>query len=247
MTDLSPRPPSATLGDRIAAGMIILPCLLIMAAVAHHPVAAGSTTAGRLADILRLSSVDGLVHGAIMAGLLVLTGGLIQFSRRRGLAKPLVALAVLAQILAVAMSFVAMTFDGFVIPAIAARCPTGAASCLEGALVALPLASDAVQAFTRVGLALMAFATLLWSADLAVHRAVRLDRWTGIGAAALTAWILAHSGLAVSAVQFWALGQLFTRLTPHTLLLILGVQSLWYLAVATLLIRAPAPYPIPAA
>ncbi len=227
--------------NRIAAAMIALPCLAVVVAIAHHPTAMGQSKEEAVATIVRATSSAQIIHGAIMVALLLLTAGLIQFSRQRGFGKPIVTVAIIAQCLALVMSFVAMTFDGFAIPEVAARCPTGASACLAPVITMLTLSGICVQVFTKLSFLLMALATLLWSAEFLVHDRLRLYGSAFAGTGAMLAWLVAHLGIGLGALQLWLLVRTITTLTPHTLLWAIAGQFIWYLLVAVWLATSFAP------
>ena len=208
---------SVSQADRLMAALIAVACVAMVVAIAHHPVAQGATVNARIVNVAQQGATDELVHGAIYILLLTLACGMSHYSLRRGINKPAVLAAGLAYCLATALSFVAMAYDGFVIPALARRCADGSSDCLNRAGELLSFASLCVQVFSRIGLLLMALSTILWSVDLLTSRKARV-RGVVCGG--------------ISAAQLWLLSGVAYVLTPHSLLAVMATQIVWYLLVA---------------
>jgi hypothetical protein len=206
--------------------MIAAACLALTIAIAHHPVAQGASALLRVASIQQQAFADELIHGTIMAILLILASGMGYYSLQRGIKKPAVLTACLAYCLATVLGFIAGAFDGFVLPALARRCPGNFDECLRRTEDLLGFASICVQVFSRISLLLMVAATLLWSIDLLLGHSARLR-----GAA----------GVAVALFQVWFLSGIAYVRTPHTLLAVMIAQIIWYLIVAGLAAGWPIP------
>lgn len=204
--------------DRITVFGLAALMIATMAIIAHHPVAHGSSDADRLASVLAQGSADQMVHGSVMGILLLLGAIMAGVSRRLGQAGPAVQTALLAFQLAIGMGFVAMTFDGFIIPAISHSCEAATPDCLGSTALMFKSAGFAVQAFTRIGLYLIAGATALWSL-------VMLAKAGG--------WRIAGGvGVVSTMAQLVLLTGVIGRLTPQTLLLELAAQLVWYVTLA---------------
>ena len=153
--------------------------------------------------------------------LALLTSAMMHFSALLGFRRPAVLTAAIFYGLATLLLFVAMTIDGFVMPMIGARCATAAADCLQPTQDMLSLASIFVQSFTRIGEFATAIAILFWSIEL-LHFA-GVTRAVGIAGIVLP---IAHVVLLFGAAAM---------LTPHSLLMLVGVQIVWYVVVAALM------------
>ena len=153
--------------------------------------------------------------------LALLTSAMMHFSALLGFRRPAVLTAAIFYALATVLLFFAMTIDGFVMPMIGARCATAVASCLQPTHDMLSLASIYVQSFTRIGEFATAIAILFWSIKL-LHFA-GVTRIIGIAGAALP---IAHVVLLFGVASI---------LTPHSLLMLVGIQIVWYVVVAALM------------
>ena len=213
--------PDALPATRIMSILILVACLIIVVMVAHHPVAKGSGQAEKILSLHSVSEANQFVHGAIMLVLALLTSAMMHFSALLGFRRPAVLTAAIFYVLATVLLFVAMTIDGFVIPMIGARCATAAVDCLQRTQDMLSLASIFVQSFTRIGEFATAIAILFWS--IALLHFAGITRMVGIAAAALP---IAHVVLLFGAAAI---------LTPHSLLMLVGVQIVWYVLVAALM------------
>src|SRR5579863_2838517 len=210
----SPQARSPAQTHKAVAALIALACLVLTVAIAQHPVAHGATAALRIASVAQQSSADELVHGAIMAILLVLAASMGYYSMQRDITKPAVLSACVAYGLATVMGFIAGAFDGFVLPGLLGRCPGESANCLGQTEQLLGFASVCVQVFSRISLLLMVAATALWSTELLLDPTARLRGAVGI--------LLVF-------VQIWLLSGIAYGLTPHTLLVVMVGQIIWYL------------------
>lgn len=213
--------------DIITALAIAALAALMLAMVMHHPVARPSDAGGIMASIARQASLDGWVHGTLMAAMTVVTSLMLSFAARLDLRRPHVLLGAVASMLALALVCVAMVLDGFVAPAIAKSCLIAGGDCAEAMLPAR-YGSLQIEFMTRIGFVALAAATTLWAADLALRR----------NRALLTGSI----GLISAIVQLILLLANGERLNPHSLALIVAMQAAWYLSVALMIVRCQGPY-----
>lgn len=182
--------------------------------IAFHPVAQGDSTAARLLSIVEQSVAAQAVHGAVMAILLVMGVAMIGFSQSLGIGRVSVRSALTAFMLAIVMSFCAMTVDGFVIPAIGQKCVSASQDCLAETMTMLNIAAIMVQMFTKIALFLIAGATALWS--IAMRNRDRQYR------------IVAGIGVASACAQIALLFGPAAYLTPHSLIMVFTAQSFWF-------------------
>ena len=206
-----------THADRVVAAMIAAVCVAMIVAIAHHPVAQGANAVMRISSIRQQGGTDETVHGTILVLLLMLASGMSHYSLLRGIEKPTVLTAALTYGLATALTVIAGAFDGFVVPALAAKCPNLTGECLRQIEESLSFASLCVQVFSRIGLLLMALATILWAVDLIASKGTRLR-----GA----------MGLAIAFMQVWLLSGVAYVLTARSLLSVMLAQIAWYCLVA---------------
>ena len=118
-----------------------------------------------------------MFHGFILLLLSVQALGLYSFVERLGLFRLWVRAGEVRHGTATVLMFVAGTFDGFVTPLLGARCENDLTSC--GASLAQLLVIDwaAIQAFTRVALALQALGLLCWSIALLIGERAAALGW----------------------------------------------------------------------
>ena len=204
-------------------GIIIAACTaLSLLAIAHHPTLQISKIETGIEQVVRLASLDRLVHGVMIAITLALDFGYAIFSFRCGIHRQSVLVGLIAYAVGSAAIISAALIDGFVLPAIAEQ------------YVSLPRAASAaatlfsfcaieIETFTRFGLIATSVAILAWSAPL-------LRRSGSLQLAAVTGVVSALASVAL-------LTMMRAPLNPQTLLLLLGAQSIWNLAVANVLLR----------
>jgi hypothetical protein len=105
---------------RLAALAIVCMAAFILVALFHHPVVNHAANAqDAQAQMVTLGRADNLVHGALTAMLVVLTGALAIFDKLVGAARSFSGGAWVAYFLGCVLLGVAMLFDGFVVPAVA--------------------------------------------------------------------------------------------------------------------------------
>jgi len=162
--------------DKVAGTAMIAAAAGIVLAMGHHP--SGAHGGGALA---------GIVHGAMIALLALLTFGFAHFSRRRGLGRPAVLAGLVAYAIALLGHVGAATINGFVVPALAGR-------GLELHDL-FAFAWEANQALAGLGVYATAAAYLLWSADLLFEPRARVLAGLGIAAATVPALLLASGAI----------------------------------------------------
>jgi hypothetical protein len=199
---------------------IVLSALLTVVAIAHHPVGAGVSSADVLASLVRSASMDRLVHGVILAVLLLSVFGFCVFAMRRGLQRPAVLGGLIAFVAGCAALAQAAVIDGFLVPAVAEHARPDAAAA---ALLMLRTPALAIQSFTFVGIVAVSAAIALWSIDL--FRSGGAARAAGV------------AGALAALAMLWTMALHVNRLNPHTLGVIVAAQAIWYVIVGALLIR----------
>jgi hypothetical protein len=199
---------------------IVLSAVLTVVAIAHHPVAAGVSSADVLASVVRSASMDRLVHGVILVVLLLSVFGFCVFAMRRGLQRPAVLGGLIAYLGGCAALAQAAVIDGFLVPAVAEHARPDAAAA---ALLMLRTPALAIQSFTFVGIVAVSAAIVLWSIDL--FRSGGAARAAGLA-----------GGLA-ALVMLWTMALHVNHLNPQTLGFIVAAQAVWYAIVGALLIR----------
>lgn len=217
--------PPRPFADVFAGAVIGVATLLAVVMILHHPVVHGGAVkvmqaAGKLAGL------DHLVHGVLIALMGVLTLGFFHLTQRLGFQRPAAAAGFIAFAGGSALVSVAATFDGFVVPDVAAWCTAPGHACSDSGADMLVLISAAIQDFTTVGFVAQSIALVAWGLALLTAR----EGWFGRGVGAL--------GLLCGGASAAILIGAHVFLTPQTLLMIFAFYGVWYLAVAVWLIVA---------
>ncbi len=203
--------------------------VLAIVALLHHPVSHGSEPAAMLASLRSQSTMDQVVHATLALVFGLLTTAMVLFSARLGLHRFTVSAGLVAFSCAFVMTLLAAMTDGFVIPAIVARCaPVSSGSCVAEAFTLLRLCAIQIEFLTRFSFVGIAIAVAAWSAALLSTQDT--PRWAGL------------TGLASAAAQIAALSAAASRLTPPSLVVIFAAQVTWYLLAAALMIRQRGPF-----
>ena len=204
--------------DRRAALLAIVPTLLSLAIIAHHPVVRvvhPGDVAEIVAGVDRIAGWNAAFHALILLLWTTQALGLFAFADRIDPGRPLVRAGGLLMLVSLTLIFVAGTFDGFVTPVLARRCSGEAC----GMLFAFTFA--AIQGFTRVGLGVQALALGCWSIALAVA-------WPRLRIVALV-------GLLLSLGALVALAPMQLVIDPSRLGTIASFEAAWTLGAGTVL------------
>jgi hypothetical protein len=215
--------PRAVPSSPVAGATMILSAVVAVAAVAHHPsVGRAASGADVLAQIVRLSALDESVHAVVIVAACGLLFGLTAFAARRGLRNEAVLAGLIAYATGTVFAIAAALIDGFLIPAIAARYATAPPARLDTALQLLTVCAMTIQIATKTWLLATCFAVLMWSSGLIRHGRV-LRAIGALGAVATAALLVV---LAFTA-----------NVNPHSLGLIVVLQTVWYVAIGALMVR----------
>ncbi|HEX3462880.1 MAG TPA: hypothetical protein VHS78_02335 [Candidatus Elarobacter sp.] len=175
-----------------------------------------------LARIVSLSGTDEAVHAIVIAAACGLLFGLASFAMRRGLRDAGVLAGLTAYAVGTGPAIAAGLIDGFLIPAIAARYAAAPPQAVDTALQLLAVCAAAIQITTKTWLLATSFAVLIWSFGL--MRLGGLPRTAGAAGIVATAVVLAVLAFT-------------TNVNPHSLGIVVLVQTLWYVAIGALMIR----------
>ncbi len=208
---------------RVAGIAIVVSAALTIAAIAHHPtITTARGPAHVLSQVAALSVADETVHGLLIAMVAALLFGLTAFSLRRGLGRETVLAGLIVYAVAAAALIGAALIDGFLVPTLAARYVGATPQSVDMTLHVLAACSAAIQILTKLGLGATSLALTLWAVDLVRSRGtLRVAGAIGFASGPLSLVLLVFSG----------------NLNPHNLGAIVLLQSIWYFAVGTLLIR----------
>jgi hypothetical protein len=197
--------------------------LVMLIAISHHPVAPRRRGLEALAAIVALGPTDRIVHGLLVLIVFAMIFSFTVYTLGR-VRLPLCITAWVA-FFAGNMSVIgAALFDGFFVPGFAESYLRNAPADAAPGLAILNAAAVAIQVLTRFGFLAISFAVLLWSIDLVFDR----------GQARLLGVLGIIATVAVVAILF-----LGGTINVHSLMVILGLQALWYLAIAYRMISAP--------
>ncbi len=169
----------ASAGNRPVGVAMIAASLGVVIAMGHHP------------SGLHGGAPAGMVHGGLIALLLLLTWGFLMFATDRGAARPLIAAGLIAYAVSLFAHIGAGTINGFVVPALA----NPEAPPISHDIFRLAWQSN--QALAQLGVYMTGAAYVLWSSDLLRDRskAARLMGALGVVAGAVPVVLLASGTL----------------------------------------------------
>jgi hypothetical protein len=176
-----------------------------------------------IAEIADLAWIDRVVHGSLIALLVVQACCYSTVCMRLGIARGLVRAGAISYAIGIFAIIVAATIDGFIVADIATRYAAGRAEDLEAARHLLNLCGISIGVFTSLAVIAMSAAFVAWSLELL--RAPRANAWLGA------------SGLVLGAGP--ALAVMFGVMTMnlHSAIVFLLCQTIWNLAVGVTLVR----------
>jgi hypothetical protein len=188
--------------DRIGGGALIAAALGTVLAMSHHP--SGMHGGG----------LGGIVHGAMIALLGVLSFGFLRFAQQRGFERPLILAGAIAYLAAFLAHVGAATINGFIVPAL-----TGGEPPVSHDLFRFAWHSN--QALAKLGVVATGLAYLGWGLDLAGNARMR---W--IGLAGVVAGIVPAALLAAGAITMNVTGA-FIAYAAHALWAVLLGAAMW--------------------
>jgi hypothetical protein len=210
--------------DGAPAGIaIVVASLVTLVSIAHHPTTSKALNpADAIAAIVALSGADRMVHTIVIATMLAMVFGFAVYTLRRGLHRSAVIAGLIAFTFGVATTLGAALIDGFLTPDIASRYVDATADQLTRGAVLLSVCALAIQVATKAGLVGMSLGIVLWSADQIADKGfLRIAGIVGV-LAGIVPVILTLSG---------------GYIDPHALMIVLAIQTLWYLTIATALLQ----------
>jgi hypothetical protein len=197
----------------------------MLVAVSRHPVASSRRGLEALQAVADVGTDDRIVHGALIAIIFAMIFSFTAYALGRS-RQYLSATAWVAFFAGNLCVIGAALIDGFFVPAFAERYLRSVPIDPAPGLTVLNAASVAIQVLTKFGFLSLSLATLCWSVDLILERGG--DRGIGLlGAAA---------SIAVGALLFFS-----GNVNVHSLLIIIGLQAIWYFAVSYRMIRGAPP------
>jgi len=207
-----------------AGGLLGAASLLEVVAMAHHPSVQPS-------DVLEVARAIGaradsaaLVHGVLIALMLVITYGCAAFASRRGLARPLIGMGAVFYGAGVVTMIGAALINGFILADLARSLPHSAAADKPGLESMFILCRVVNQTCAKFGVVAMSAGVGCWSIDLL--RTTGPARWVG-------AWgIFAGGSPMVALLTGWG------RLDVHGMTQVVVLDATWYAAMACLLVSS---------
>jgi hypothetical protein len=202
-----------------AAWALAIAGAALVALLAHHPVVAhGGGYADTLAALVRLGDAAARVHGALFVVTGLLLYGVTALAQALGPRRPVIVFGLVCHALGCAAAGGAMLCDGFVTPRLA-RVVLDQGWTNGGTPALFALVAIAIQVLTKAGLIGMGagMCCLSWASPRTTRLLAALALPAGLGTA-----LAAASGL---------------HMHTHSLMLLTGVQALWYAGAALTLWR----------
>lgn len=217
-TPLTAEPSRVPHSSAIAGVVLLFVTLLEIVAMAHHPTVATVDIGQAVEHLGALSRLSGLVHGVLIASMLLTLYGISEFAVRRGLERPLVRAGAIAYCAGVLVMLGAALVSGFVIGDVASLGPHDLPMDLQITRHVLVFCGILNQACANVGVVAMSVGIGCWSIDLLRDRGPA--RW--IGALGCLAGIVPAVAL---------LGGMI-RLDVRGMRTVVLIQACWTLAIA---------------
>jgi hypothetical protein len=208
--------------DRVSGWSLVAGTALSVFAMAHHPSAAASGTAERLAEMARMATLSAVVHGTLIALMLLIVFGLVGLAGALGFGLARVRAGMVAYSAGVVCMLGAALVSGFIVPALAGSY-AGSTENMDLLAPVFSLCFRANQALAEVGVVAQSVGIFLWSLVLLGRsEGVRWVGWLGFVAGALP-----------------VLGLLAGRLhlDVHGMLAVVVLQAMWTIAAGVWLIR----------
>ena len=218
-----PRRTDGTVPDLVSCLVVLAGSVLSAAVMAHHPTTGASDSAGALAEIVREAPASRVVHGALIALMVLVFHGLGTFSGALGWHLARVRAAALAYGLGVVLHTLAALTSGFVVPALAERMPMPAETELETLRSLLVNAHVVNQALAMTGVVAMSAAVVAWS-------------WVLLGRGRF-ARVLGGLGIVTSGPHALLILVGHIHLDVHHMTAVVVIQALWSVGVAVWMLR----------
>jgi hypothetical protein len=188
----------------------------MLLAISHHPVVQGRHGIETLQAVVQLGTKDRLVHGALIAIIFAMIFSFTVYTLGRS--RLYLCVAAWVAFFAGSMGVTgAMLIDGFFVPGFAEHYLRTMPIDAAPGLAILNAAAVTIQILTKSGFIALNVATLLWSIDLLLDRGqARIIGAIGVIASLAGTCLVLFGG----------------TINVHSLLVIVGIQALWYLAIA---------------
>lgn len=198
--------------DRVAGWSLVVGTALSVFAMAHHPSAGATGTAARLAEMAREATLSGVVHGGLIALMVLVLFGLVGLAGALGFGLGRVRAGLIAYSVGVVCMIGAALVSGFIVPGLATSY-TGSAEAIEGLVPVFSLCFRANQALAQVGVVAQSVGLFFWSLVL-----LERPSWVrGVGLLGLAVGVLPILGLLSGRLH----------LDVHGMLAVVVAQALW--------------------
>ncbi len=206
----------------IAAGAILLAATLLeVVGMAHHPSVHTPDVATAVQQIAQLGKLSGWVHGVLLAAMLCMAYGLLEFVLRRGALRPWMLAGSLAYGVGVLIMMGAGLVSGFILPGVAALTPHVSPTDLAINAQLLILCRVLNQSCANAATVAISAGILCWSIDLVRERGLL----RGLSLLGFVVGILPAAALISGAL----------RLDVHGMSEVVWLQALWNCGVAAAL------------
>ena len=199
---------------RLAGISLVVAAVLEVFAMAHHPTITTPNILDAIQQITRFRQLDALVHGVLMALLLIVLYALSEFILRRDIFRPAIRAGLIAYGCGVLVMLGAGMVSGFVLPEVLGLTPHTSATDLDINLQLILLCRALNQSCANFATVALSTGIIFWSYDL-------LRRETGWRRA------LGTAGLIVGIIPAIALIIGLFRLDVQGMTAVLLLQSLW--------------------
>jgi hypothetical protein len=211
---------------RLAGGILIAAALLEVVAMGHHPTVTTPNILEAVQQIARSAALAGVVHGVLMALMLMIVYGLSEFVLRRGATRPAIRAGIIAYLAGVFVMLGAAMVSGFIVPGVMALTSHASPTDLAINVQLLMLCRVLNQSCANVGAVAMSVGIGVWSIDL-LRREAGWRRGLGV------------AGIVIGAVPAAALVLGALHLNVQGMSAVVMLQSLWYCGVGVVFLRDP--------
>jgi hypothetical protein len=210
----------------VAGVSLVVAAVLEVFTMAHHPTITTPNIVDAIQQITSSRQLDGLVHGVLMALLLIVLYGLSEFILRRDVFRPAIRAGLIAYGCGVLVMLAAGMVSGFVLPGVLSLTPHASATDLDINLQLILLCRALNQSCANFATVALSTGIIFWSYDL-LRRETRWRRALGT------------AGLIFGVIPAIALIMGMFRLDVQGMSAVLLLQSLWTGGIGVGFLRDP--------
>lgn len=156
---------------RLAGGSLIVAALIEVVAMGHHPSVSTPDIVEALRQIEQSTVLAGVVHGLLMALMLVIVYGLSEFVMRRDFRRAAIRAGMIAYAAGLIVMLGAAMVSGFIVPGLVAHTPHASPADLATNVQLLTLCRVLNQSCANVATVAMSAGIFCWSIDLLFREA----------------------------------------------------------------------------